>query len=315
MSGTSTEVADAIEWSRIAWQGLRFSVPSDWNPLEVSGSRKRGALRLGDLHHTTMQIDWRAAGRRHRADRVWKRYLKRQLGLKPRNAVDRMTDRPALVERLHDGGWVDVTAARLDDRGGSIHALVRGSGSRRFVLIRVPLGAEGDEAQVVSRIFTGLRESEPDRPENWSLYGFGFQVPGGSRLNHWRLRAGHLELNFQCRGLRIVWQRIALAKRTLGDRSLAAWLEQHTAPKKRRIAWRPGPAAPRDGCVLERPARWFGRLRPASWLTAGRAVAWHLTDADQLVVLTIDGQAQRMESVFAMLCESWSRDPRATATG
>ncbi len=304
LSNSAPTTSGASAWTYIAWQGFGFSVPREWNPIDVRGNRARGAMSLGDLHSVTMQVDWRAAGRRHRADRAWKRYLKRQLGLKP--GSDRLDDRPALTARLRDGGWVDVKVARLEDRGGSIHALVRSVISRRFILIRIVLGAGDDETSMVDRIFGSLRELEPGQPQSWGLYGFGFRVPERSQLNQWRMRPGHLEMTFRCRGLRIHWQRIAMARRTLGDRAVAEWLEQHLESQNRRVAWKQGPAAPRDGCALYRRPRLIGPLCPTFLRTAGRSIAWDVTDADQLVVLTVLGRQRRMDAVFATLCESWN---------
>lgn len=303
LGNSVTTTSDLADWTRIAWQGVTFDAPVGWNPLEVSGTRERGAVRLGDLYRTMMQVDWRAVGRLHRVDRVWKRYLKRQLHLTATS--DRLVDRPALVSCLRAGGWVDVRVVRLDDGTGSIHALVRSAASRRFVLIRVVLGADDDETNIVEPLLATLRESPRRGPQPWCLYGFGFRVPARSRLDEWHLRPGHLEMTFRCRGLGITWQRIALARRALGDRDVHAWMANHLESRYRRTTWVPKSAAPRDGCAVRRRPGWIGRLCPTSLRTMGRAVTWHAADADQLVVLLVHGRPHKIDAVFTMLCESW----------
>ena len=293
------------KWSGVAWQGLRFRIPFDWNPLEITGVRAKGALRIGTLERTTMEVIWQSPGRFDTNRRVWNRYLK-QLRIKSREASKHRANCFKYTDALRHTGWRQPIAIRLDDddRTSSIHMLMQGIHTDRFILIRMALDQGKNEKHTVDSILASLRETDPSSRESWSIYGFSVQVPEGANLVDAQMQPGHLRLRFRCRLIAMTWQRISFGQRTLSGQSLGDWHSQQILEKRKRRPWRPGPSVARGGHSLRRVSV-ISRVMPRPWRKQARSAAWHEKDSDQLVLLTVKGCFDRVDSIFTEIGESW----------
>ena len=285
-------------WSVVNWQGFGLSVPDDWNPLEISGQRDNGMLRLGDLYETRLEIRWQSPNWRDTSRRVWKRYLK-QMRIPVRKLDEHMDDVPGLVGRMKREGWRDPIVMRTHaERPCSFHLVAQGVFSRRFILARVYGDGPADEKTLVRPIVSRLREIDPDGDQPWSIYGFSCGVPSWAALHRAQLRPGHLRLEFQGSGGRLRWERLAMAGRLLGDADLDGWLAERAAGDLKRSDGRAARGLPRDGLGLRFPG---GLIRRSSSLVA----AWHEEDRDQLVVLTARGRIADNDDKMQRLLGSW----------
>jgi hypothetical protein len=288
----------------LAWQGLCLQLPPEWNPIELTGTRKKGSIRVGNLHRTTLEVLWLASSRLDSKQGVWKRYLRRA-GLPRRPIEGQAEDQPVLREALEKAGWRDPLAVVL--RAGesrSLHALAQCPHSRRFVLVRMPIEA-GDETAGPVELFNRFHEAEAGDFEWWNIYGFGFRVPADSRLVTSRLHSGSLSLSFLGRSVQITWQRTSFGTKAMGDRTLADWLAGHDMLGRRPKTWRPLPAPPRGGHALERTRCGLPRR------TCHRVAAWYEQDNDTLVMLSMASGRRSMPKLYRALCRSWCLEERA----
>jgi hypothetical protein len=291
--------------SKLSWQGIGCRLPPDWNLLEYSGSRRKGGLRVGDLRQTKLEMIWQTPGRFANLERAWSRYQKQ---LTPRRSKSKpvFESRPRIARRFGEHGWRDPVAVELAVEGSkSIHVLAGAPFSKRYLLLRFPVGPEKSEIRDVDTVVSSVVECDPSKSEEWSAYGFTMRAPRSAQLGDVNLRPGHLVFGFRRRGLQIRWERLAFAEQTLAGKDLAEWMQSRMKTARERARWVEGEPISREGCLLWRTPSFWGRGVPRRLRQARRITAWRVHEVDQLVVLRVAGSFNDVGSEHEALCEGW----------
>lgn len=204
---------------RIAWQGLSFTVPSNWE-MAVYKSLRRGGQRieLEDEYSIRLESEWiRADKKRLKLKRIMKRYedAAKPLTLK----ADEQRDVPNLSTGWHATHFIfketapDASGNRLDIvRHDLVTAFYLCPDSSIFCFFLLHIMPEDREAPV--RLVTRLAESFQDHggdtrwpyqlfdiafrfPREWSLERTQFDIGIKLMLFTWRLRRCYL-WHFSC---------------------------------------------------------------------------------------------------------------------
>ncbi len=197
----------------IAWDGVAFPVPGDW---ELSGyeTRAHGAsLTLEDDADVRLEIEWATPGSRRDVDRIEKQHA--SLGKRLEAAADR-------VELLagFPPGWI-VYSYVLPGSKRLLTALQVPGALPRVVFAKIHGGGDsrGELVRVARDLAAGLRVTPDEAPTIWRVYDLAVRVPAGFRLRGTSFLAGRKHMLFERRGRRLLIWRLSLASQMLaGDR-------------------------------------------------------------------------------------------------
>ena len=282
-------------WKTIAWNGLRFEVPGDWDPARIGPRHLLLASEVGPV----MEIKWatvqgRFSGRRRL------RELARQVGR--RGAAFRETALPEPWRPFLSG----FEAAGFQWDGGgerAVGALLYCPACRTASMVQF-LGPAA--ARNAARVLASLRDHRGDGKVAWALYDVAALLPRDYVLGRHRFEAGRFALEFMGRGRRLTLYRWAPAAVLLQDRSLAAFAE--TAAGGVRMALRPltsagHPAVEGRDPAADRPGgRWLARLG-LSWFR--RLRVWHLADRNRILGVRLEGRRPIDDAEMNAVSESY----------
>lgn len=216
--------APGISTHRIAWDGLDFPVPADWELSGHGQDRGAGSLVLEDSGEVRLQMDWAPKGEERSCERI----RRQQAALAQKVAG---MSRPP--ERLDPGvpGWT-LEHHRLADGTGLVLGFGFGAALPACVFVRLHAHADSAYplADVARRLVREFRYHDRGAVP-WRVYDLALRVPRPFRLVRTSLLAGRKLLVFE-RRLRRLWiWRFSLAERLLRGRSaaeaLAGELNQH----------------------------------------------------------------------------------------
>lgn len=202
---------------RIAWDGVDFPVPAEWELSCHGADRGAGSLVLEDSAEVRLQMDWAPAGEARACERV-----RRQ-----REALVRRLDGLSkAAERLDPGvpGW-DLERRLLRDGTGLVLGFQSGAFAPACVFVRLHAQADPDYplAGIARRLVRDFRYHDRDAVP-WRVYDLKVRVPRAFRLVRTSLLAGRKLLVFECRLRRLWIWRFSLAERLLHGRSAAETL-------------------------------------------------------------------------------------------
>ena len=182
-----------------AWQGLRMSVPDDWNLGRVDGDFEKGYARLDDAEIVRAEIEWRRLKGRGEALRLTE-LVDRYLANLQKKA--QKVDAPFEVQRrarflknkkFLEGREYEVFIWEADFRAYNL-ALALESG--RVVLLRVLAKLDEFLPEQAEAVFSSLVDQEGEDAHLWSVYGLRFFAPNDLKLQSHSLKSGHIELEF-----------------------------------------------------------------------------------------------------------------------
>lgn len=286
-------------WKTIAWDGLRFEAPGDWDPARI-GTRH---LLLASEAGPAMEVKWAPVKGRFSARRLL-RELSRRVGRT--GAVFRETAlpepwRPSLARFDATGFQWDAG----DER--ALGALLYCTDCRTASMVQFLGTADADLiAGAAARVLASLRDHRSDGKVAWALYDVAALLPRHFALGRHRFEAGRFVLEFKGRGRRLTLYRWAPAAVLLQDRSLAAFAE--TAAGGAGMAWRPLTRAGDPAVEGREPAadgpggRWRARLGLA-WFR--RLRLWHLADRNRILGVRLEGRRPIDDAEMSALSESY----------
>ncbi len=254
------------DWKTIAWNGVRFAVPGDWEPARVG----RRHLLMESDPGPVMEIKWSAVRGRFSG--------RRQL-----RALSRRAGRQGAVcqEMTLSENWRTAVAG-FDAQGfqwrlgreRAVGVLLYCPTCRTVGLIQF-LERSGDDiiARNATRILASFRDHRNDGQVAWALYDIAALLPHHFVLERHRFEAGRFVLAFKGRGRRLTLYRWAPAEVLLQNRSLAAFAETIAGETKLTfesltIAGHPGveggdplPSGPGERVRMRLGMSWFRRVR------------------------------------------------------
>lgn len=268
-------------WKTIAWNGLSFEVPGEWDPARI-GPRH---LLLASEPGPAMEIKWATVKGRFSGRRLL-RELSRRVGRK--GAAFRETELPAPWRPFLTG----FEAAGFQwDAGGerAVGALLYCPACRTASMVQFLGPADADlVGRAAARVLASLRDHRSDGNVAWAVYDVAALLPRHFVLGRHRFEAGRFALEFKGRGRRLTLYRWAPAAVLLQGRSLAEFAE--TAAGGARTAWRPLADAGHPAVEGRDPGA-GGPWRTGLGLSRFRRLRlWHLADRNRILGARLEGR-------------------------
>lgn len=208
----------------VGWQGIVVDAPTDWSLVGVNGDAKKGYFRLDSPIASALEVKWeRVSG-------------KPDLTVKAREFLSKI-DKSASKKKLkfdkeikHDRA--DDCSVRFlwrSDRLGQ-GRLVYCPKCERMILAQVISARDENVAQTASQMLESIRDHREDGWLEWGLYGLGFAVPPGYRIQKQTLMSAYLALNFKKGAHSIVVERWRLASSLLAKYDMQIWYRKDAMP-------------------------------------------------------------------------------------
>ena len=201
------------QWKEIAWYGVRFKIPGDWQLTQI-GIRY---LLIEDPTGPAMEIKWTPVKGKfsHRS------HLKRLASLQ--NKQVRKSIRPEPLSAEWEVALSDFEASEFSWESDS----TRGRGVILFCatcsnasLIQFFQKNPSHNNTIASNVLNSFRDHRSDGQILWSAYDIRALVPEMFELKHYRFEAGRYELDFADRSQHIMLYRWAPASILLSKRDL-----------------------------------------------------------------------------------------------
>ena len=280
-----------------AWQGLRLSVPDDWNLGRVDGDFEKGYARLDDAEIVRAEIEWRRLKGRGEALRLTE-LVDRYLANLEKKA--QKVDAPFEVQRrarflknkkFLEGREYEVFIWEADFRAYNL-ALALKSG--RVVLLRVLAKLDEFLPEQAEAVFSSLVDQEAEDAHLWSVYGLRFFAPRDLKLQSHSLKSGHIQLEFSLGKQVLRVHRLSMARIMLKDAHIQDWypvfFKKHLRDFVVDIA--PEAVQEHEGIRVEgRPrSRWRQLLRPLPFMNPRprlylRGRVWRDTSIDKVSIV------------------------------
>jgi len=280
----------AKDWKTVAWNGVRFMVPGDWEPARVG----RRHLLLESEPGPVMEVKWAAVKGRFSGRRQL-RELARRVGRKGGAFHE-----TALPEKWRTSvSRFDAIYFQWDtENERAAGALLYCPSCRTASMIQL-LERPGENliASHAARILASFRDHRRDGRVAWALYDLVALLPHHFVLGRHRFEAGRFLLQFDWRGRRLTLYRWAPAEALLQNRSLADFAE--TVAGGTKLPFRP--LAVCDHPAVEArdpsPAGAVGRLRMRlgmSWFR--RLRLWRVAERNRILGVRLEGRRPIEES-------------------
>ena len=201
------------QWKEIAWYGVRFKIPGDWQPAQI-GIRY---LLLEDPSGPAMEIKWTPV----KGKFSHSSHLKRLASLQ--NKQVRKSIRPEPLSAEWEVALSDFEASEFSwesdstcGRGVILFCATCSNAS----LIQFFHKNPPQNNTIASNVLNSFRDHRSDGQILWSAYDIRALVPEMFELKHYRFEAGRYELDFADRSQHIMLYRWAPASILLSKRDL-----------------------------------------------------------------------------------------------
>jgi hypothetical protein len=272
------------EWKTVAWNGVCFEAPADWEPARIG----RRHLMLEAAPGPVMEIKWAAVTGRF-SDRSQLRTLGGRVTR--RGAAFRKTALPedwrAAVKGFDAQGFQWDAG---DER--AMGALLYCRGCRTASLVQfLERPAAASIARDAVRVLASLRDHRSDDRVAWALYDIAALLPARFTLDRHRFDAGRFVVEFKGPGRRLTLYRWAPAEVLLQNRSLADFAGAVAGDTRLRFRPLAGVAHPAvEGCPPP-PAGPVGRLRLRLGMTwFCRLRLWHVASRNRILGMRLEGR-------------------------
>lgn len=271
-------------WKTIAWGGVRFVVPDDWDPARVG----RRHLVLESAPGPVMEVKWAAVLGRFAAGRHL-RNLARHVG---RNGgVFRETALPA-AWRPGVAGF-ESTGFQWDagaERAAGVLLYCPSCRTASMIQFLERPGADRITSAAV-RVLASFRDHRSDGRTAWALYDVAADLPDRFVLDRCRFEAGRFVLEFKGPGHRLTLYRWAPAEMLLQDRGLAEFAQ--SAAGGNGLVFRPSTVAghPATEGTDPMPAGCGERLRARlGWIRFRRLRLWQVTGRNRILGVRLESR-------------------------
>jgi len=202
--GKKSNKIDDSRWKNIAWNGVRFPVPLDWEVGQL-GTRH---LILESEAGPVMEVKW-APVRGHFSHKAHLKKLASRQMSKP--------DEPLKASTLPD--WWQKALAGFEISGFSWGASVEdGMGAilfcpvcRKATLIQFTRTTAQKQTDIVHRILKKFSDHSEDGWISWSVFDIQVRVPEIFQLTRYRLEAGQYKIEFAAGRQKLFLYRWSLA--------------------------------------------------------------------------------------------------------
>ena len=248
--------AESLKWRQIAWNGVRFDTPMDWEIGKI-GHRY---LLLETPGGPVMEVKWAPVKGKFSLRTQLKRLAAsqgRQLrrGLREEKLP---TDWARAIERYGSLGFAWQTG-RIGGRGVVLYC----PGCRKAVLLQFFETAGQRPFTQADRVLATLDDHPEGRITLWSIFDIHAEVPATYHLKQFRFEAGAYELSFTNRQSQLTLQRWGPAAVLLKDGGLEGFEQRYlglsairsvTFKKRSSLTVRTGRRAPERFIASALPA-------------------------------------------------------------
>lgn len=248
--------------SLVGWDGIRFTVPADWNVTGVSTDRANGYLKVDSPDTMFLQVKWadKSAQRPRtmaalvlRAVQGFRQKSVHEVGtpdLRPTlDAYLKETSKRARKDRrqfdckvkpqtTEAGG--ERTALHFSWTGGGLGQgkIWHCSGCKRTVIAQVVGQPRDPVADVAAGVFSDMRDHPEQGWTVWALFDLVAAVPEAFILKSHKFLSGYIKLEYGARGKgRIVIERWGLANIARRKFTVREWLGQMCEAERHRAAY------------------------------------------------------------------------------
>lgn len=287
------------KWKEIAWYGVRFKIPPEWQLSQI-GIRY---LLIEDESGPAMEIKWTPVKGKfsHQA------HLKRLASLQKKQT--RKSIQPRSVSAAWETALADFETSEFSWKSDSIHG--------RGVILFCPTCHNASLIQffhkappkidlVATNVLNSFRDHRSDDQILWSAYDIRALVPGTFELKYHRFEAGRYQLDFEHRGQHVILYRWAPASVLLSKQDLVQFTRSVADFSKTEPV-----AGKMNGCDTVEwsvtPAsdwgRWMSRfLGKASYYWLG---IWHLEDKNRILGVRAEGKKPLDTELLDRICSRY----------
>jgi hypothetical protein len=283
----------ARKFKLFAWQGIRITVPSDWELISTHGDHESGYVGLADGNDLRLQLKCDDAhGKPLIPSDTINAYINRLRKDARRSKTDisvtrnlKLASPPGMECECYE--WTsDCTGAGMVSKCNTCGRLVH----------LVVLGEKGTSMRNLARtVFSSLREHAEGEDEPWNFFDFQFAVPKQMRLRQSDLKTGCIRMTFRHRGQEMEFVRVSLAKTLLAGTSLNEWFSEFYAPelKHKQAELQETEVRGHRGLKV--------RARPNLLWNAGRLIGrrrlllancWHCEPSNRLFIVRHEGREE-----------------------
>lgn len=260
---------------QICWQGLQVPIQKDWRPLRVEGSYEDGSVTIGDMMAPIFQLRWI----RPATEQDGKKWIEGRCNSAAGGQTSRKAPHPESFEHV---AWIKDLAIREESQ----KTVWWGTATNKEVFVELLLTNLCKPAfsrWVIKEALPLLRVMSKTEESLWQIYSARFTVPPGYVLNHSRLAAGDISLEFKREDRqKLTVRQVYPAALALDRRPMRAWLRNRVTTDRRRL------------CVdqeqkSDHKVKWTGWKRypfPLGWIVPNRFESLILEDLhlDRLLI-------------------------------
>lgn len=272
------------QWKEIAWCGVRFKTPADWQ-LSRIGIRY---LALEDEYGPVMEIKWAPV----KGKFSQKAHLKKLASLQKKRVRKSIQSKPVSAE--WQSALADFETGEFSWQADAICArglILFCPRCRNATLVQFFQKPSAKDDSVATEILNTFRDHRTDGQILWAAYDIRALVPEAFGLKHYRFEAGQYELDFANGSEHVILQRWAPASVLLRSQDLVQFAKTvadfgKTEPVigsmagSQTVEWSVSPATARQ--------RWISRFRrKASYYWLG---LWHLEAKNRILGVRAEGE-------------------------
>jgi len=293
--------AESLKWRQIAWNGVRFDTPMDWEIGKI-GYRY---LMLETPGGPVMEIKWAPVKGKFKLRTQLKRlaaFQGRQLrrGLREEKLP---ADWARAVERYDSLGF----AWQTDSIGGR-GAVLYCHGCRKAVLLQFFETTGQRPFRLADRVLASFDDHTDDRKTFWSVFDIVAEVPETYHLKRFRFEAGAYELFFTNRQSQLTllrWSPAAVLLKDAGlegfeQRCLGLSANRSVTFKKRS----PLTLELEDGPPSGLFPRWYRRLQRHPHFHCLRL--WHEVDKNRILGVRLESRQPVEAGVLDGICKTYA---------
>ncbi len=291
---------DATTWKEIAWNGISFMVPENWEVGKI-GLRY---LVLETKARPVLELKWARITGEFSHNRHFRHLA--ALHEKDKHLTLRDCSLPPEWEKaLND---YEVSAFQWEGKTiGGMGVIVYCPTCLTATLIQFYQRDFASANQVSQKILTSFQDHRSDDRTVWSIYDIRATIPAEFNLSHYRFDAGQFELDFVSRNQTVALKRWGPASVLLADRNLLQFVEaQNQIPKIKANLQMTAEDKTIEGNQAPYGSGWSYLLSRLVSKTPFQIFRfWHLEEKNRILGVRLEGKSPVSSQFFYELCAGY----------
>ncbi len=222
----NSQIRKSTDSQEFGWQGLRATLPGDWELSGLSGDYNSGYIRLDDAQGTPrLELKWSQSKQKKSPDlhkvlddyfRLVKKNLKKQTHIYIKRDVS-LVKEPEFFEGR------DVICFNWKGPIRAMGAIWHCQECNRIVIAQINGHLKENLRSLVVKILISIQDHPKGYTNRWSAYNLHAEVPRRYRLEKQKLMSGYLMFSFVDGSRKLVIERYGLAEMLLKEVNLEDW--------------------------------------------------------------------------------------------